>query len=594
MPRNASGTYTLPTGNPVVSGDIIESSWANTTMSDIASALTNSLARDGSGGMTAPFRILDGTVSVPGLGFANETGSGLYRSAAGDVGVAVLGQRILRMRSTGLDVTGALTVSGALTAASLAGGASTGSGASGTWGISISGNAATASAAAGSSFFTNGSGTENQLGLNLSGYNSCYMFNNASAWGLYSASGGSILSHTKGSNTTNVNGGTVTINGNVALHAANYNSYSPTLTGGGASGTWGIHITGRGYPRRSDGADLNFYWSGQSGQPTWLWGGNDGNNMYVYNPSNFSVSYAATAGNCNFASGNLQVNGGTMYVGWGGAGATSIYMRDSDEGDRIIHCNSNRIGFLNQGGGWGAYCEDSGAWASDSSMRSPAYYANTGGLGYVFTSDGATGVFQNVVNFLQFKTVGIERAAIDSGGGFNVFNNKQGGWADSSIVVNNYVGGDSQPAIGFHAQGSGNACKLKYYGPGNRLEVRNSADTGWTDIYAGTCVNASDYRLKTDVEEITSALADIMGLQPKKYRLFSNGQQARGFLAHQVAPYVPEAVRGEFNAEDGRGFPVYQALDPQSILATAVGAIQELKQHIDAMKQQIAALQGAV
>jgi hypothetical protein len=30
----------------------------------------------------------------------------------------------------------------------------------------------------------------------------------------------------------------------LALHAGNYNSYSPTLTGGGASGTWGINITG--------------------------------------------------------------------------------------------------------------------------------------------------------------------------------------------------------------------------------------------------------------------------------------------------------------------------------------------------------------
>lgn len=28
------------------------------------------------------------------------------------------------------------------------------------------------------------------------------------------------------------------------LHSGNYNSYSPTLTGGGASGTWNINITG--------------------------------------------------------------------------------------------------------------------------------------------------------------------------------------------------------------------------------------------------------------------------------------------------------------------------------------------------------------
>jgi hypothetical protein len=44
-----------------------------------------------------------------------------------------------------------------------------------------------------------------------------------------------------------VNGGGVNdvlIAGNVVLNAGNYNSYSPTLTGGGASGTWGINITG--------------------------------------------------------------------------------------------------------------------------------------------------------------------------------------------------------------------------------------------------------------------------------------------------------------------------------------------------------------
>ena len=41
---------------------------------------------------------------------------------------------------------------------------------------------------------------------------------------------------------------------------------------------------------------MRFHWSGQEGQPTWLWGGNEGENMYVYNPSNFSVNYANSAG----------------------------------------------------------------------------------------------------------------------------------------------------------------------------------------------------------------------------------------------------------------------------------------------------------
>lgn len=38
-----------------------------------------------------------------------------------------------------------------------------------------------------------------------------------------------------------------------------------------------------------------WHWSEQSGQPTWLWGGNSENSYYVYNPSNFNVNSATYA-----------------------------------------------------------------------------------------------------------------------------------------------------------------------------------------------------------------------------------------------------------------------------------------------------------
>lgn len=47
MSRNGSGTYSLPVGNPVVTGTTISSTWANNTLTDIANALTGSLAADG-------------------------------------------------------------------------------------------------------------------------------------------------------------------------------------------------------------------------------------------------------------------------------------------------------------------------------------------------------------------------------------------------------------------------------------------------------------------------------------------------------------------------------------------------------------------
>ena len=58
--------------------------------------------------------------------------------------------------------------------------------------------------------------------------------------------------------------------------------------------------------RREGGVDTSWYWNGQGGQPGWLWGGNDGVNMYVYNPANFSVNYANSAGQAQLAAPAVQ------------------------------------------------------------------------------------------------------------------------------------------------------------------------------------------------------------------------------------------------------------------------------------------------
>lgn len=63
----------------------------------------------------------------------------------------------------------------------------------------------------------------------------------------------------------------------------------------------------------NDSQYMRFHWNGQSGQPTWLWGGNDASNMYVYNPSNFSVNYAATAGNGVYSS-DINIWGNEGYI----------------------------------------------------------------------------------------------------------------------------------------------------------------------------------------------------------------------------------------------------------------------------------------
>ncbi len=102
MARDASGNYSLPVGNPVVTGTVIASTWANTTMSDIGSELTNSLDRNGRGGMLAPLRIEDGTKAVPGIGFTLEVNAGIYRVGSGQWGFSVGSAGLLELLSSGV------------------------------------------------------------------------------------------------------------------------------------------------------------------------------------------------------------------------------------------------------------------------------------------------------------------------------------------------------------------------------------------------------------------------------------------------------------------------------------------------------------
>ena len=111
--RNSSGTYSLPSGNPVVSGTTISSTVHNSTMSDIATEITDSLSRSGKGPMLANLELVAGndTCASPALTWSGDTDSGLARTAANDFSACVNGAEVLGINATGLAVTGT-TLSG--------------------------------------------------------------------------------------------------------------------------------------------------------------------------------------------------------------------------------------------------------------------------------------------------------------------------------------------------------------------------------------------------------------------------------------------------------------------------------------------------
>lgn len=72
MPRDLAGNYTLPLGNPVVTDTVIESTWANSTMSDVATQLNNVVTRDGKAGPLA--NVPMGGTKFTGAGVATSPG----------------------------------------------------------------------------------------------------------------------------------------------------------------------------------------------------------------------------------------------------------------------------------------------------------------------------------------------------------------------------------------------------------------------------------------------------------------------------------------------------------------------------------------
>ena len=65
MSRNGSGTYSLPSGNPVVTGTTISSTWANNTLTDMATALSGSIAADGQTPITGALQM--GSNKITGM-----------------------------------------------------------------------------------------------------------------------------------------------------------------------------------------------------------------------------------------------------------------------------------------------------------------------------------------------------------------------------------------------------------------------------------------------------------------------------------------------------------------------------------------------
>jgi hypothetical protein len=118
MSRNGSGVYSLPAGNPVVTNTAIASNWANTTMTDLATAMTGSVAADGQTPMTGALNMNNNKISSLADGTLSADATTLSQvNTAIATAIATAGATYLLKASNLSDVANATTARGNLTAA---------------------------------------------------------------------------------------------------------------------------------------------------------------------------------------------------------------------------------------------------------------------------------------------------------------------------------------------------------------------------------------------------------------------------------------------------------------------------------------------
>ena len=107
---------------------------------------------------------------------------------------------------------------------------------------------------------------------------------------------------------------------------------------------------------------------------------------------------------------------------------------------------------------------------------------------------------------------------------------------------------------------------------------------------------SSDYRLKTNIEDMGSAIGVIQQLRPVTYDWKIDGKFGSGFIAHELQAILPQCVSGEKDAEEventydengnvisSKLVPSYQGMDVSFIVPYLVKAIQELQAKVDSL-----------
>ena len=146
---------------------------------------------------------------------------------------------------------------------------------------------------------------------------------------------------------------------------------------------------------------------------------------------------------------------------------------------------------------------------------------------------------------------------------------------------------------------SGNGIIINNANSGMNAIVFRTSGNG-TDAGSITCSGSStsyndtsDYRLKENIVNLTGAINRVKALQTYRFNFKNDTSKTiDGFLAHELASVIPEAVTGEKDAVDSNGNIQAQSVDRSKIVPVLTAALQEAIAKIEALETRVAALEG--
>ena len=162
-----------------------------------------------------------------------------------------------------------------------------------------------------------------------------------------------------------------------------------------------------------------------------------------------------------------------------------------------------------------------------------------------------------------------------------MFCNSSGNWALS--VINDHVSGYGMAV----RSDSGN--QMFFYIGGTLAGQVTSSGTSTT--YG----NASDYRLKENVSDLTGGIDRLKLLKPKRFNYIADETNTLrdGFIAHEAQTVIPEAVTGQKDDPiNDKGIGAQQ-LDYGQITPLLTAALQEAIAKIETLEAKVKALEEA-